>query len=265
MELICNGYRCGGGPRAPLRGTRLCAGCTRALAADLTALPGLHDQCGQLLGGSDSRPPATRTTGSSVPGLPFNTSAADTRAAILAITASWSGLVARERRITPPPRTVGDLARFLLRHLPWLVAHPAAPELSREIAETARAARQVADPQPLRRVRIGDCVEPGCPGWLTALVRSGGAGLSAEVVCSAQSAHRWPTQEWARLGSRLSQTPSGGCRWLGATEIAQLWRVSTGSVYRMASEHRWSHSHRCGRVYYSADDVCNAFAARAGA
>lgn len=265
MEPICNGSRCGGEPRVPLKGTRLCADCTRALAIDLTALPGLHNQCGRLLGGSGSRPPMTRTTGGPLPGLPFNTSAADTRAAILALTASWSGLVVEERRIAPPPRAVSDLARFLLRHLPWLAAHPAAPELSREITETVRAARQVADPKPLRRVRAGDCVEPGCHGSLTALVRSGGPRLSAEVVCSAQSAHRWPTQEWTRLSSRLSRTPPGECHWLGATEIAQLWRVSTGSVYRMASEHRWTRSNRGGRVYYSADDVYSAFAARAGA
>jgi hypothetical protein len=170
--------------------------------------------------------------------------------------------VAEERRLTPPQRTVGDLTRFLLGNLSWLAAHPAAPELSREVTETARIARRVADPQPLHRVPVGDCVEPGCRGSLAALVRSGGDRLSGEVVCSADDAHRWSTQDWARLGSRIRPTPEDERRWLGATEIAQLWRVSTGSVYRMASEHRWTRCSRGGHVYYSTDDVNRTFAAR---
>jgi hypothetical protein len=262
-KLICRGSRCGGDPRVPLSGTHLCAGCTQALARDLGALPQLYEQCGRLLGGGDRAPTAERTGGGPLPGLPFNESAADARAAIVTLTASWSGLVAEQRRVTPPPRTVPDLAQFLLRHLSWLLAHPAAAEFGREIGETADAARRVVDLNSLRRIRVGSCVEQGCAGSLAALVRTGGTMLSAEVVCSAEPAHRWAAQEWAQLGRRLSQAGPGTARWLGATDIAQLWGISTGSVYRMASERGWTRVSRDGRVYYSADDVHASFAARA--
>lgn len=261
-EAICNGPRCGQ-PRTPLSGTRLCAACTRSLARDLRALPQLYEHCGLLLGGRDSAPAAVRTGGGPFPGLPFDTSAADARAAIVTVTASWSGLVAEERRITPPPRTVRSLAEFLLRHLSWLLAHPAGAELGKEVAETADAARRVADPKSPRRIRIGNCVEPDCAGSLTALVSSGTAMSSAEVVCSSEGAHRWAAREWARLGSRLSPAGQGTDRWLGAAEIAQLWGLATGSVYRMASEHDWTRVNRNGRVYYSSDDVHETFGTRA--
>jgi hypothetical protein len=263
-ERICQGVRCQREPRAASGGAYLCVVCARALTADLRALPPLYDECGRLLGGRERRPDTVRTSrGGPAPGLPFNTAAADARDAVLTVLASWSGLVAEERRVAPPPREVADLARFMLRHLPWLAAHPAAPELSREIGQATRLARQANDPDPLHRAQVGTCVEAGCQGTLTAVVRSREAALAAEVVCSADRAHRWPTEEWVRLSSRMYRLADGGCRWLSPTEIARLWHVATGSVYRMASEHDWTRHTRDGRVYYRADDVHLTFAARA--
>ena len=71
LKIICNGYRCGEGPRIVLKGIRLCGPCARGLADDLAALPRLYDHCGQLLGGRDALSAAERTTGGPLPGLPF--------------------------------------------------------------------------------------------------------------------------------------------------------------------------------------------------
>jgi hypothetical protein len=90
------------------------------------------------------------------------------------------------------------------------------------------------------------------------------AARPAEVVCSADSVHNWPTEEWVRLSSHLSRPAGTGRRWLSPTEVARLWRVATGSVYRLASEHEWTRQSRGGRVYYSADDVQRTFTARVG-
>jgi len=262
-ERICHGSRCQREPRVASGGAYLCAVCASALTANLKALPQRYEDCGRLLGGRDARRDNVRVTGdAAAPGLPFNTAAADARTTALAVLASWSGLVADERLVTPPPREASSLTRFLLRHLSWLLAHPAAEELSREVGRATRLLRQVIDPDPLHQTQVGPCVEPGCQGTLTAMLGTPDATPAAEVVCSANSVHHWPSEEWVRLSSRMSRPAGTGRRWLSPTDVARLWHVATGSVYRLASEHNWTRRSREGRVYYSADDVHRTFAAR---
>jgi hypothetical protein len=310
---LCPGAGCrrrseAGQPRRLVTGRAgLCPVCRNDLAVGLSSLPGLHEECGRLLGGAavGSGELRDRTSGGPLPGLPFNTAAADARTAILAVLGSWSSMVVEERRVGAPPRTVPALAAFLARHMDWVTARAAA-ELSGEIAELVRTARRVVSPDPLRRMVLGPCVEPGCPGRLTALVRPGQPHRS-EVRCDAGPGHRWADHEWLRLRRRMAGegagTAPGGAaagaeagpvlgegagerlgdrvggrvdgrageharaeepepRWLSAGDIARLWHIAPGSVYRLASEQRWRRRSRSGRTAYHEADVLGTFSER---
>ncbi|MFF5002828.1 hypothetical protein ACFY3G_08390 [Streptomyces phaeochromogenes] len=263
---VCRGARCGrraaeGRPRRlAARGHRLCPDCRDRLIAELRQLPRLHEECGRLLGGSDG--PRERTSGGPLPGLPFNTAAADVRSAIAGVLRSWSSVVVEERRTSAPPTNVETLAAFLARHCDWLTAHQAAPELSQETALLVRDARRVIDPSPLRRVPIGACVEADCQGGLVALVRPHRADTPLEIRCEAAPAHRWSADEWLSLSRLLTRETR--VHWVGAADIARLWNIPPGSVYRHASEQRWRRRAEGGRTYYHCEDIQRTLGARSG-
>ncbi|MEQ8148061.1 hypothetical protein [Streptomyces sp. OP7] len=252
----CEGSACRHGATDRARdlaaaGGRLCPPCALRLTHDLRRLPRLHDECGGLLTGADR--PRDRTSGGPLPGMPFNTEAAEVRSAIVGTLRAWASLVKEERRVGAPPDTVAHTAGFLLLHIDWLVAHPAVADLSAEVARCARRARRVIDPAPGRRVPVGDCVVPNCDGTLTAAVRPG-PGDTVEVACDAESAHRWSGQEWLRRGDRSTRREPA-VRWMTARDIARLWGLAPGSVYRRASEDRWRRQAHGGRTYYHGEDV----------
>ncbi|MGP3922556.1 hypothetical protein [Streptomyces sp. 8N616] len=263
---LCEGAECrrvaAGG------GGRLCATCQARLAADIRALPRLYDSLGQILGGGRAEL-RERTSGGHLPGMPFNAAASEARSAIHGVLCSWAAMVAEERAVTPPARTVRHLADFLVRHLAWLAGHDAVADLTVEMARLARRGRRIADPDPVRRVPVGACAEPGCSGTLIALLRPGTAAELAEIRCDVDPAHQWAAHEWTRLGRRLrgltarpAGSQTGRVAWLTAAEISRLWDISSGSVYRLASEHRWRRRSRGGRAYYHEDDVTDALRER---
>lgn len=294
VGALCAGAGCrrrdaSGRARGRLTGrARLCRSCGEELVAGLESLPPLYDECGLLLEGSARS--EVRTSGGPMPGMPFNIAAAEVRSAILGVLGSWSGMVAKERRIGPPRRSVAALAAFLATHADWLGRHTAAPEVSQEVARLVRSARRVAYPQHTRRVPVGSCVETGCPGELVAVVRPEQPTAPTEITCGADPAHRWSGAEWVRLSHRMAETdPSSGTgpssgdapfsassegpaasgaaeastRWLSAADISRLWRTAAGSVYRLASEERWRRRSRSGRTYYHGGDVDLTFSRRA--
>ncbi|WP_455354453.1 hypothetical protein [Streptomyces sp. SYSU K217416] len=277
---VCEGAGCrrqeaaGRARRCAEAGSRLCFSCADRLALDLRGLPRQYEECGLRLGGSDQ--PRERTSGGPLPGMPFNTAAAETRSAILGVLRSWAAVVVEQRRVAAPPEgTVSRLALFLVRHAEWLGTHEAAADVSEEVARLVRRARRVIDPDPLRRVPIGDCVEPDCGGALTATVKSRQPQIPAEITCEADPAHRWLGHEWLQLSRRLASVrrtaPGSGAeesaapgspdatddavRWVGAAEIARLWGIAPGSVYRHASEQQWRRRTRAGRTQYHDEDV----------
>ncbi|WP_158920617.1 hypothetical protein [Streptomyces sp. NBRC 109706] len=241
----------------------MCPTCVLRLTRGLTRLPRLYHECGLLLGGSD-RPRESTSGGGSLPGLPFNTAAAEARATILGVLRSWAGLVVRERAVAAPRDTVGDIAEFLIRQARWLAAHEAAGALSEEVEREVRRAQHVTDPSPGRRVRVGTCAVARCEGVLTATVRADRPDTPVEVGCDAVSSHRWSAQEWIALHRVAS--PGGArrdgqavtepvVRWLSARDISRLWRIASGSVYRHASEQRWRRRTVNGRTFYHGGDV----------
>lgn len=271
----CAGVRClrpaarpGATAPLPVRdGGRLCPACTELLVTQAGRLPALFVECGRRLGAS-AGPRAERVSGGPVPsGLPFNAAAAEVRSAIVGLLSSWSALIADGRRIAAPARDVGAMAAFLVRHADWLRSHEAAGDGSRELDQLTRQARRVVEPDDLRRVKVGSCVEAGCAGDLVALVRSGPQrGARTEVRCSHEAGHRWAGQEWLQLGSRLARARERGsgaaelahrriAAWLTAADIAELWGIAPGSVYRHASEQDWTRRRLGGRTYYAASEV----------
>lgn len=269
VGALCGGAGCwrrhetGQTRRRVVAGLQLCRACRDNLAAGLENLPGLYNECGRLLGGSDQ--PRDRTSGGPMPGMPFNAAAADVRAAILSVLGSWSGMVVEERRVTAPRRTVGALANFLGKHVDWMAAHITAAEATDEVAQLVRSARRVAYPNPVRRASIGACVEAGCAGELVSFVHPQDPLLPAEIICDADPCHSWLENQWIQLSRRISTAPSSTTpttRWLSAADISRLWRIPTGSVYRLASEQRWRRRSQTRRKYYHEADVLHALSQR---
>ncbi|MFF8971319.1 hypothetical protein [Streptomyces sp. NPDC014995] len=291
----CEGIACRGRSRTSGRsrdlavaGSRLCSACALHLTSDLTRLLRLYEECGLLLAGSD-RPRDRTSGGGSLPGLPFNTAAAEARTVILGVLRSWAGLVVEERGVAAPRDTVAGVVGFLVRHAGWLAAHDAAGELSAEVARAVRRARYVIDPSPGRGMRLGACVVADCEGALTAVVRVDRADPPVEIRCAAVPSHRWSAQEWMALGRGASTgrterpaepalTASTGrterpaepaltastVRWLSARDISLLWGMPSGSVYRHASEQRWRRRTGKGRTFYHGEDVLGSLGVRTG-
>jgi hypothetical protein len=198
-------------------------------------------------------------------GMPFNAAAADVRATILAVLGSWSGMVAEQRGVTAPRRTVSALAKFLGVHMDWIATHSAAGDATQEVAQLVRWARRVAYPDAVRRVPVGACVDADCPGELIALLHSADPLLPTEITCNADPRHSWPAYRWIQLSRRLQVAPTSTApvaRWLSAADISRLWRLPTGSVYRLASECRWRRRSQAGRTYYDSTDVERTFSQR---
>ncbi|MEV7192650.1 hypothetical protein AB0N81_12740 [Streptomyces sp. NPDC093510] len=258
----CEGVDCvqGRAGAAAVQGLRLCPGCLRLLARRLQELPCLYEELAQLLGGGSGAGVRERVSGGPAPaGMPFNAAAADVRASILSTLGSWAGLVSAQRRVPAPERSVERLASFLLLHGAWLAAHPAATDATGEIARLAATARRVGRERPPRRVRVGPCVAQGCTGVLVADFRGAGAGSCTAIRCDAETEHVWPGELWTELRRALR---GQGERWLTAGDVARLWSVSTGTVYRLASEQHWRRRSRAGRTSYAESDVHACFARR---
>ncbi|HEX4726340.1 MAG TPA: helix-turn-helix domain-containing protein [Jatrophihabitans sp.] len=234
----------------------ICTGCVADLDRQLRRLPDLYRRCEDALTSDHPHAPRERTSGGGLPGLPFNTDAADARSSIVSILASWSSLVADGRPAARPARSVPRLAAFLLRHLDWLAAHPSAADACAEIRELVRTASRAVEPNH-RRVPVGSCGQRDCGGRLLArLPESGRRELAIEVICTEQPEHRHRLTDWDE--ARPPATAAGASTdgpWLSATEVATLSRIATGSVYRLASEHRWQRCRIGGRTHYRGTDV----------
>ncbi|MGK5548849.1 hypothetical protein ACSNOH_29570 [Streptomyces sp. URMC 127] len=235
----------------------LCAACRARLGLELMRLPGLYEECALALGASGPR--REKVSGGPLPGMPFNATAADVRAAVMGVLGAWAALVVQERGAAAPRRDAAALSRFLLQHVGWLAAHPAAGEFSEEVARVVRRARRVIDPDAARQVAVGGCVEPGCTGSLTATVRARAPHEPAEITCDADAAHHWLGHQWLQLSRRAARP---GTRWISAADIARLWGIAPGSVYRHASQSQWRRRTRAGRTYYHETDVQRTLAAR---
>ncbi|CAL9655508.1 hypothetical protein SUDANB96_06775 (plasmid) [Streptomyces sp. enrichment culture] len=254
--------------------TRLCVGCTGRLARWLVALPDAYEECGRVLAGSRTRRWEEHTSSQTMPGMPLNTAAVETRAAITRVLASWSGLVAEQCAAAAPRREVPALAGFLLRHLDWLSGHEAVGDLVEEVAGLMRAAARVVDTPSERSLPVGGCPLAGCEGTL--VVRAvQDSRTPPEVVCTATPGHRWALHEWLARNDGRQRTPGSTAGdtlrtaaaatslWLSAADISRLWQAPRGTVYRLASEKGWRRRRgTAGRTFYHAGDAQQSLAER---
>ncbi|WP_275293487.1 hypothetical protein [Amycolatopsis sp. La24] len=163
------------------------SGRTDPVGAGLTALPLLYSRCEAALqpgrtGGAVREHPARRGTG-----LPFREAAFDARSRILGVLASWAGLVAAERQVPAPRRTVPELVRFLAAHRDWLAAHPSGADFLDELSDLISSATAALD-DPRPAVPVGNCPVGGCraPVHLRP--------ATATVACEA--GHDLPPADW---------------------------------------------------------------------
>jgi hypothetical protein len=185
----CQSPRCAGARVTPP--ARLCPGCRDEVRARLAELPGLYAACEEALtpthGWFAQRSPRRRPAGATV-----SLAAVGARADMLSVLASWCGLVAAERPVRPPRRReVRYLVPFLLGHLDWLAAHPAAGSLHAEVGELALAARAVLDDAEAP-ASLGRCIRPECGQPVRVW-----PGTPPRVCCAA--GHAFAAHEWLRL------------------------------------------------------------------
>lgn len=251
----------------------LCAACARKVANDLDRLPGLHDACGAVLAGLGNSTGRERTSGGPLPsGITLDTRATEARASIIAFLSSWSALVADERPAAAPARAVTEMIDFLLEHLHWLARHPSAHEFRDEADALVRRALRASSPDTGTRSTdaLGPCVHRECSGTLRGVA---GANEDApELRCDRDVRHRWSAADWVGGGLRTAaaETPAGARggaaaneSWLSAKDISRIWRVPTGTVYRLASEQGWNRRKRPGGgTLYRGSDAAGWFRSR---
>ncbi|MEU4483766.1 hypothetical protein AB0H94_02560 [Streptomyces purpurascens] len=189
-------------PAAP--GARLCGPCKRALAADLTALPALHEESEQRLVLPARQGGLARVTGHRPDTPPVSDAALDARHDAVVRLASWARLVLDEDPAAgaPPERSVPELAVFLGRHIDFLAAHPAAGPAADEIARTATALRLVVAPPRPGLVPLGRCVEPDCDAEVSLPGRGGDELVLRGPMCGA--GHVLTPRQWLLMNHRQS-------------------------------------------------------------
>ena len=172
---------------------------TGRLMSGLYGLADLHAECEQLLCRSRSGM-RERVSGGRANGIPLNEEAVTARTEITGFLVAWAALVADELGGAPERREPRSLAAFLVRHLDWLATHPAAAELSNELAELTARVNLIAGPAPARRLDLGPCPQPGCTSTVHAALEAAGAPAARRVCCGA--GHPLPPRQWLLLARR---------------------------------------------------------------
>jgi hypothetical protein len=179
------------------QGRRIGRGLRDRVRRNLTELPELYQRCESLL---VRFPPAftQRVAGGGTAGLVLDERVTEARGGIVAVLASWSGLVADERDVGRPRRDAAELSAFLAVHLDWLLDHPAGPCFAEELLAAAAAAREVSGGGARPGIELGRCVEEGCDD---AMIATWGTSSELEVRCAA--GHSWRARQWLRLARQI--------------------------------------------------------------
>lgn len=191
-------------PRSASHGF-ICRGCHHRLERALAELPGLFDELVHAL--APGRIIGARITGTPDHALPINPAVAEHRKDIAGKLSSWCQLVIDERGVTTAPdndRPV-NTAPWLLIHLDWLEQHDEVETFAAEVFELSSKAFSLAFPSGARRIKLGECVEPDCPGTLSAVVRDTDDLLPSRVWCDVDESHEWPADKWISLGRQLHE------------------------------------------------------------
>lgn len=189
-------------PRPAAPGARLCRVCHERLRDRLAAAPELFDEAAHALNATVKT--SERVSGGRKPGIPLNSRAVEARAALRGLLAAWSELVADERRVAPPPRTVPAMAAFLGLHLDWLARHPAVGDLADELSAVAAELTRLTQTDGSWRVVVARCSHHDCDGDLEAWMQPRDSRLASEIKCTRNKEHVWPAQRWGSLRRYLT-------------------------------------------------------------
>lgn len=196
---LCIGKRCGGVREASDRidsgNIRFCKNCYERVEAELKDLPRIYNSLIQVMLPSPALPFQRIRGARGASDIRINEDASSGRSEILGFLRSWSALVADECSVPKPAgQDCNQLISFLLRHLDWLLAHPAAGDFEEEADALATHVRQISDYVPAQ-LDIGPCVWPGCETRLFAAPSASNGKY--EVKCGA--GHTWQASQWLQL------------------------------------------------------------------
>jgi hypothetical protein len=170
----------------------LCESERERLAELLCELPALYARCESQLVNRRERGIELRVRGGAPGGIVLRDELVSARADIVSMLASWAALVVDERGVSGRPvRAVPALAAFLVAHLRWLQAHPAAGDAVAEFTEVAEGARAALGGGSVP-LDLGPCSRPGC----AAVILAGDDG----VRCG--DGHVVPPHDWLALRQR---------------------------------------------------------------
>lgn len=169
-----------------------------SLCARLRSIGEIYQESGEELAAPGGRP-LERVSGTRSVGIRLDDEVLSLRSEIADLLSSWAGLVMAERRSPAAPgEGVPGLLRFLRGQIPWLVEHPAGPDLDAELAALVDSSSVVLGPRP-DRVSLGTCCRPDCDAPLQATLSGVGGMAFSRVACDA--GHAVPPRDWLLLAA----------------------------------------------------------------
>jgi hypothetical protein len=166
-------------------------------------MPALYRELGQILSFRGIRPVHEPSYSSHGPGGLMNERLIDTRKNITDVIGSWACLVAEEKKLSAAvrnTRSIDGLSVFLLRHLQWLSAHPAAADFVHEIDAVYSDGRSHHRVPGIHDLGNQACEAPGCGARLRIVTRT--EGSQGPLVLRCDEGHSWKAEQWLELGAK---------------------------------------------------------------
>jgi hypothetical protein len=188
---------------------QLCGQCLHRTSRNLNEMPAVYQELGQdlLLRAKDQTFPRTSRSAYRC-GFLANDALIDIRKAITDTLVSWSNLVADERQLSACAHAlirVERLSFFLLSHLRWLAAHPAASDFVQEVDDIYSEAVSSLKSPAISSLGDHICQASGCNGRLRTVLNASGTQMQIELRCEA--GHSWRAEQWLSL--REESGPAG--------------------------------------------------------
>ena len=171
-------------------------------------LASVEDLVGQLLArlpNDGAGQSSTRSASRSFP-LPYREEIAHARIQLEGVLVGWARIVSEEQSIALPKANVTAVARYLTKHLPWLIDQPFIDELFNEVDDAIEGCRRALT-QREPTLTIGTC-----PGMLTDGSPCTGVLMVTpldRVIACKVCATAWEAETWPRLGLLLGCDPVG--------------------------------------------------------